>query len=224
MRRAILVGLVLAAVADAIPGQPPDTLPQVVISLEKRRLWVLAPAGDTLFTAPVAVGSGRTLRTAERTWTFRTPRGETVVRAKEVAPVWIPPDWHYEELARKLSLRTERLRYDRPVRLDDGSQLVIRANAVGVLGADSVFRPLPVDEEVIVGGRLFIPPFGTKNRRAEGALGPYRLLLANGVGLHGTPYKESIGTAATHGCIRLHDADITWLYENVPIGSRVTIF
>lgn len=224
MRRALLMSCVIAAALSPARAQSVDTLPRVVISLEERRLWVLSPAGDTLFAAPVAVGSGRTLRTSDRTWLFRTPRGETVVRLKEVAPAWIPPDWHYIELARKLGLRTQRLAYDQPVPLDDETQLTVRANTVGILGADSVFRALPVDEEVIFGGRLFIPPFGTKNRRVEGALGPYRLQLANGVGLHGTPHKESIGTASTHGCIRLHDEDITWLYENIPVGSRVTIY
>jgi hypothetical protein len=224
MRRVNILGCALALGALPLQAQPVDTLLRVLISVEERRLWVLTPAGDTLFAAPVAVGSGRTLRTPERTWVFRTPRGETVVRLKEVAPVWIPPDWHYEEVARKLGLRTQRLAYDQSVPLDDGAQLLVRANTIGVLGVDSVFRALPVDEEVIFDGRLFIPPFGTKNRRVEGALGPYRLMLANGVGLHGTPYKESIGTASTHGCIRLHDEDITWLYEKLPVGSRVTIY
>lgn len=214
----------LAVGVFPVQAQPVDTLPRVLISVEQRRLWVLSPADDTLFGAPVAVGSGRTLHASERTWLFRTPRGETIVRLKEVAPVWIPPDWHYEEAARKLGLRTQRLAYDQPVLLDAGAQLLVRANTVGILGVDSVFRALPLDEEIIFDSRLFIPPFGTKNRRVEGALGPYRLLLANGVGLHGTPYKESIGTASTHGCIRLHDEDITWLFENVPVGSRVTIY
>jgi hypothetical protein len=219
----MLVTCVIAAALSSAHAQSVDSLPHVLISLEERRLWVLSPLGDTLFGAPVAVGSGRTLRTSERTWVFRTPVGETVVRLKEVAPVWVPPDWHYVEVARRLGLGIARLTYDQPVPLDDESQLIVRANTVGVVGADSVFRALPVDEEIIFGGRLYIPPLGTKNRRVEGALGPYRLVLANGVGLHGTPYKETIGTASTHGCIRLHDADITWLYANVPVASRVTI-
>jgi lipoprotein-anchoring transpeptidase ErfK/SrfK len=218
------IALVLAATATPVLAEPADTLPHLTISIQARRLWVLAPAGDTLFTAPVAVGSGRTFRTSGRTWVFSTPRGESVVGSKEVAPVWIPPDWHYLEVARKLGLHTEQLTHDVPVPLGDGRLLMVRNGIVGVLGADSLFRTLPEDEEIIFGTRLFIPPFGTSNRRVEGALGPYRLLLANGVGLHGTPYKESIGTAATHGCIRLHDEDITWLYENVPVGSRVTIY
>ena len=57
-----------------------------------------------------------------------------------------------------------------------------------------------------------------------GVLGPYRLLLANGVGLHGTNVQESIGQAVTHGCIRLTDDDITWLFENVPVRARVVIY
>ena len=41
---------------------------------------------------------------------------------------------------------------------------------------------------------------------------------------HGTPLKNSIGLAATHGCIRLRDEDIEWMYENVPVGTKVYIF
>ena len=207
-----------APVADSVP------LPQVHISIAARRLWVLGTGGDTLFTAPVAVGSGKTLVAGNRTWTFRTPRGLTAVRAKEVAPLWIPPDWHYVELGRKLGLRVRHLAYGQTVRLKGGDVLAIQSGFVGIIGRDSVFRALPADEEVIFGGVLYVPPFGTENRKVAGTLGPYRLLLANGVGLHGTTVKESIGHAVTHGCIRLHDADITWLYENIPIATPVRIY
>ena len=40
----------------------------------------------------------------------------------------------------------------------------------------------------------------------------------------GTPYKKSIGMAATHGCIRLNDEDIEWLYDHVPVGTKVYIY
>jgi hypothetical protein len=224
MRRLLRSALVVVLLANVLDAQVPDSLSHVSISIEQRRLWVIGANGDTVFSAPVAVGSGRSLRGSDRTWVFDTPRGETFVRAKEVAPAWIPPDWHYVELAAKLGLALQRLSFDRPTRLDDTTVLAIRAGSVGVMGRDSVFRVLPSDEEIIFGKRIFIPPFGTRNRRVEGVLGPYRLLLANGVGLHGTPYKESIGEAATHGCIRLHDEDITWLYEHVAIGTPVRIF
>jgi L,D-transpeptidase YbiS len=30
--------------------------------------------------------------------------------------------------------------------------------------------------------------------------------------------------AATHGCVRLRDDDIEWLYEHVPVGTKVYIY
>ena len=33
-----------------------------------------------------------------------------------------------------------------------------------------------------------------------------------------------LGTKASHGCIRLTLADAKWIYENCPVGTRVTIF
>jgi lipoprotein-anchoring transpeptidase ErfK/SrfK len=62
------------------------------------------------------------------------------------------------------------------------------------------------------------------NRRIEGQLGHHMLDTGNGFLLHGTPYKASIGTAATHGCIRLRDEDIQWLYEMLPVGTKVYIY
>jgi hypothetical protein len=120
-------------------------------------------------------------------------------------------------------LRLERIPPGRPIAVSGDRALIIRGGRVGVIGADSVFRPFPTNEEIVIDGTLYIPPLGTRNRQRSGILGPYRLLLANGIGLHGTPDKASIGTAATHGCIRLHDEDITWLYTHVPIGTPVII-
>ncbi|MBF4613959.1 L,D-transpeptidase family protein [Curtobacterium sp. VKM Ac-1376] len=39
------------------------------------------------------------------------------------------------------------------------------------------------------------------------------------IGLHGTDDTSSIGTAASHGCIRMHNADITTLAELLPLGT-----
>jgi lipoprotein-anchoring transpeptidase ErfK/SrfK len=87
-----------------------------------------------------------------------------------------------------------------------------------------VFQTLPTDEHIVFDETLFIPPMGTKNRRVAGALGKYRLDLGDGYLLHGTPYDKSIGRAVTHGCIRLRDADIEWLYRHVPVGTEVQIY
>jgi lipoprotein-anchoring transpeptidase ErfK/SrfK len=71
---------------------------------------------------------------------------------------------------------------------------------------------------------MYIPPMGTDNRRVAGTLGKYKLNLGEGYMLHGTPDQNSIGLAATHGCVRLRDEDIEWLYENVPVGTKVYIY
>jgi lipoprotein-anchoring transpeptidase ErfK/SrfK len=46
---------------------------------------------------------------------------------------------------------------------------------------------------------------------------------APGVGIHGTPDDSSIGTYASHGCIRMHIWEVEDLYERVVIGMPVTI-
>lgn len=85
-------------------------------------------------------------------------------------------------------------------------------------------RSTAANEQIVFGGVLYIPPFGTANRRVAGTLGRYRLNLGEGFGLHGTPDHDSIPKAVTHGCVRLHDDDIAWLYRDIAVGARVTIF
>ncbi|HUR85592.1 MAG TPA: L,D-transpeptidase family protein [Solirubrobacteraceae bacterium] len=47
--------------------------------------------------------------------------------------------------------------------------------------------------------------------------------IANGVGIHGTGEDYSIGTRASHGCIRMHVSDVVALYKRVPVGTPVLI-
>ncbi|HWI70625.1 MAG TPA: L,D-transpeptidase [Baekduia sp.] len=47
--------------------------------------------------------------------------------------------------------------------------------------------------------------------------------IANGVGIHGTGEPGSIGTAASHGCIRMTVPDVIDLYPRVPLGTPVLI-
>jgi hypothetical protein len=219
---ALALALAFPGVATGQVAEPACSL-RVEISVDARRLWVIRADSDTVYTAAVAVGSGRTLRTAERTWHFATPLGLTTVAAKEVAPLWIPPDWYYVELARQRNLKLARLAYGDSIRLSADRRLIVVNSMVGVLGTDSIFTALRPGADVLFDGTVFIPPFGTEQRRVPGILGPYRLRLANGVGLHGTPDTYSIGKAVTHGCIRLFDEDIAWLYVNIPVGARVLI-
>jgi hypothetical protein len=47
--------------------------------------------------------------------------------------------------------------------------------------------------------------------------------IVGGVGIHGTAAEYSIGTAASHGCIRMRVADVIDLYPRVPLGTAVLI-
>jgi hypothetical protein len=199
---------------------------RVIVSLTDRYLWVLS-GGDTLRQAPVAVGRGADLKFDGKKWTFETPRGVRKVLRKESDPKWIPPEWAYAEVALEHNLTMKHLKRGQAVTVTDGRRLVVRDSIVGLLppkGERGGFEALPVDEHIVFGNTLYIPPPDTKNRRIEGELGKFRLDLGNGYLLHGTPHQSSIGSAATHGCVRLRDEDIEWLYNHVPVGSRVYIF
>jgi lipoprotein-anchoring transpeptidase ErfK/SrfK len=45
-----------------------------------------------------------------------------------------------------------------------------------------------------------------------------------GEGLHGTRALESLGTAASHGCLRMDVADIVELYPLVPKGTILVVY
>src|SRR5215468_4154067 len=102
-----------------------DTILRVVVSLQARRLWVVAGQSDTLLAAPVAVGSGKTLRASGRTWTFNTPRGVHVIRSKEENPIWVRPDWSYVEVAQKHAFRLARIEAGKQIELGEGRALEI---------------------------------------------------------------------------------------------------
>jgi lipoprotein-anchoring transpeptidase ErfK/SrfK len=47
--------------------------------------------------------------------------------------------------------------------------------------------------------------------------------IFDGAGIHGTDAVGSIGTAASHGCIRMRIPDVEELYDQVPVGAPVYI-
>ena len=195
---------------------------RVVVSLTERRLYAIIGA-DTLLRTVVAVSTDETLEYAGKSWRFITPRGMRTVIAKKENPVWIPPEWHYAEVAREHGLKLGSMNGSKTM-LSDGRWLETRNGEVGVVDQSGEFALLPTDEEIIFDNTLFVPPIGSINRRIEGELGAHMLDTGNGFLLHGTPHKASIGTAATHGCIRLRDEDIQWLYEMIPVGTKVYIY
>lgn len=62
-----------------------------------------------------------------------------------------------------------------------------------------------------------IPP-GPDNPIKSRWLGIY-----DGAGIHGTAERDSIGTNASHGCIRMLIEDVKQLYDRVPVGAPVYI-
>jgi lipoprotein-anchoring transpeptidase ErfK/SrfK len=43
------------------------------------------------------------------------------------------------------------------------------------------------------------------------------------IGFHGTPNLKSIGTAASHGCVRMYNRDVKELYKLVKVGTSVKV-
>lgn len=196
---------------------------RVIVSLFDRHLWVVNGT-DTLRSAPAAVAMDSTLAYAGRSWKFDTPRGKRTIHGKSENPLWIPPDWHYAEVAKVNHLALARLPLTGVVKIANGRKLQVRHGEVGVIVPDSGWTPLPLDEEVVFDDTLYMPPLGSKNRRIYGELGSYRLDIGDGYLIHGTPEESTVGDAVTHGCVRLKEEDIAWLYTNVPIGTGVYIY
>ncbi len=48
-------------------------------------------------------------------------------------------------------------------------------------------------------------------------------ISSTGIGIHGTTSDVSIGTKASHGCIRMHVPDVIELYAHVPLGIPVYV-
>jgi len=201
---------------------PPDRSRLILVVSTADRELSLVYGSDTLFQTPVAVGTGHRLAHGSREWRFRTPRGERRVQRKITDPVWVPPDWHYAEAASDHGLRLDVLPLGGSG-ISHRRRLEIRDGVVGIRWPDGAFHPLPTDEHIVFDGRLFIPPIGTRNRRLEGDLGRFALDLGQGYMIHGTMDEASIGEASTHGCIRVGDDDMAWLFEVVLVGTMVVI-
>jgi hypothetical protein len=197
---------------------------RIIVDIFAHELHVISKE-DTLLTAPAATAMNATLTYGGRSWRFETPRGVRRVISKDTEPTWTPPEWHFAEVALEHHLQLRALHRGQVVRLRDGSRLMVKGDEVGVISpGEKEFVPLVLDEHVVFDNTLFIPPPGTKHRTIQGELGHFRLALGDGYQLHGTPYANSIGSAVTHGCVRLRDEDIEWLYNNVPVGTKVYIY
>jgi len=179
---------------------------------------------------------------------FSTPIGKFRIVSKEENPVWVPPDWHYVEEARKNGLRVVRLSRGDSIDAATGNATVpVRESGVWTwLGgekttpasgrvlkvkgdtiveiANGIERELPPGQMIVAGNSLVIPPLGVKQRRFDRVLGSYRLNLGDGYALHGTLQTSQLGSSVSHGCIRLGDQDIATLYSIANVGDEVVIY
>ena len=212
--------------AEAAP-EPPHDRPYLVVSLEERRLWY-KQRGAVLFSTAVATGSGKTMVEEDgvSAWKFETPRGRLVVQSKEEAPVWAPPEWHYVEQSRKRGLGLCRLEIGERLAVADGSLITVEGNDVVRVLPDGRRDVLQATDgrEIVVDGKVLVPPLGTTQRRYKGVLGTYRLNMGDGYAIHGTNQPNTIGRAVSHGCVRMRNEDIATLYPMVPVGTPVYIY
>ena len=68
------------------------------------------------------------------------------------------------------------------------------------------------------------PPKSMRDRVDDFSLGDYGLYMKDGYIIHGTIFKTLLGKRVTHGCIRLGDEDLEFVYKTVPAGARVFLF
>ncbi|MCF8366169.1 MAG: L,D-transpeptidase [Bacteroidales bacterium] len=71
---------------------------------------------------------------------------------------------------------------------------------------------------------LPIPSANHSSRYDYSTLGDYALDLGNGYLIHGTLYQRLLGMPVTHGCIRLGDDDLEFVYKNLQPGAKVIIY
>jgi hypothetical protein len=198
---------------------------RILVSTEKRWLWYMQ-GNDTLVSAPVAIGMGKTFEYNGKKYPFHTPRGKRVVRLKQANPIWTVPEWHYYEKAATRGLDVVKLTRDKPYQLQDGTYLDVRGDDVGRVNQFGNWWPFSQDFEIIFEGKIFMPPMGTTQRQVTNALGPYKLDMGEGYLIHGTheDNSASIGQAVSHGCVRMRNEDLGVLYELVSPGTPVFIY
>jgi len=219
----------------------PDSGQTIIVSTAENHLW-LRRNGQVVFDAVCSTGKGTTLAVDGKTVVFDTPIGRLHIVSKEENPLWVPPDWHYIEEAKKNGMRVVHL--DRGDTLDartgqpaggsdegvwswfrGGSDPVMKVKGDTVVVDDSGGeRELPPGQLIVAGDAVVIPPVDTKQRHFDKVLGKFRLELGDGYGIHGTDEPDKLGQSVSHGCVRLGDDDIAKLYQMANVGDTVIIY
>lgn len=196
---------------------------RILVSIERRALWLMR-ADSVIFSAPIAVGMHDGFTWAGKTYDFKTPHGARKVFAKAEDPLWVPPDWHYFEKAIELKVKPVHLKNGQVIKLTDSTRIEVRNMTVGRVNVYGNFWPFSPGTEIIFDEKIFIPPLGSPQRKIPEVLGTRKLEIGDGYLIHGTNEATSIGGAVSHGCVRMYNQDVEWLYQRVPVGTPVYLF
>jgi len=69
-----------------------------------------------------------------------------------------------------------------------------------------------------------VPPKNQADRVESGTLGDYALGFGDGYFIHGTLYTRLLGRNVTHGCVRVGDKDLEFIYQTAPVGTKIYIY
>jgi L,D-transpeptidase ErfK/SrfK len=106
--------------------------------------------------------------------------------------------------------------------LEDGQLVKIYPTAVGApaspspAGSFKIVQRIP--DPTWYGPGVVVPP-GKANPLGTRWLG----LSRKSYGIHGTNNPRSIGRRASHGCIRMRNADVEEVFERVKVGDEVEL-
>ncbi len=70
----------------------------------------------------------------------------------------------------------------------------------------------------------YLPPKDSSERFDNESLGNYAMYIGDGYIIHGTLFQSLLGRSITHGCVRLGDADLEFVYHHAPLGTRVYLY
>jgi lipoprotein-anchoring transpeptidase ErfK/SrfK len=92
----------------------------------------------------------------------------------------------------------------------------------GGLPTDAVFQsrvplksddPLPPTEDLVMSRILWLDGLDEQNANTRNRF----------IYIHGTKHEDKIGNPASHGCVRMRNADVVELFDLVDEGAHVTI-
>jgi lipoprotein-anchoring transpeptidase ErfK/SrfK len=214
---------VAAAVPARAPGAPPDAI-AIVARTPELTVWT-SPAGTTVQT-----------RLSNPTVTFSATLVLLVLDAKS-HPGWYEVSTPIRPNGTKGWVRASDV--GAPVVVPYQITIVQHLHTATLWKSGVKVRTYPVAIGMPAtpspNGLFFVNAI-LDNRKGDQAYGPWVIGLSgfsnvyqtfNGgdalIGMHGTDEDSTVGTTASHGCFRMHDADATQLAHTVTLGTPVYV-